>query len=716
MATEVATLLFRADTSDIANADKVVRALEAQTKSAQKSAVGLSTGIDKAGLAASKVSKELAAMERQTRRAEAATTLSRDELKLYDLALGGATKEELALASAMLRREAVAKSSAAAMAAAAATTTRAMQATASATRTVAASTTQAANSAVQSHSLINGAMRNSRHAASQLGYQISDVAVQLEMGTSALRVFGQQGSQIAAAFGPAGIIVGAFIAVGSALANTFIPSLMDGKGAAEDLAEAMEELETVLKSEMGGTVQILTEEFIELAKYQRQAAEVELFSKQIAAAEALRLAQTALLDQTSALKSGTLSYLFATGGGLDAIVEDTGLTGDQVMMLRDKFKELESGGVYAAKNLQISLKELLETESRLTEEGRSTLIGIYQSGQQMVAAGANADALNLSLDELLNKTDDYTGSLDRNRDAIASTNRARDEQLRQQERINQQASAIALSLESEQVQIKAAYQEQRQIVLENTQITGDAKLEVLRRLQEAEIVEIEAHNQKIIDADAKKTETMNKAWADAQAWVAERKRETEQKEVDAKAVTTAQLLEFDNVLLRGKSESAQAGYRMAISLMDAEKREAAKKIISDSYAAAMSAYKALAGIPIIGPALGAAAAAGIITSGVSYAAKSLSGRALGGQVRGGESYIVGEKGPEVLTMGSNGKVTPNDKLRSSPASAGDRNVNVSFNISANDAKGFGQLLNASRGQIIGMINQAMNDSGRAGIA
>ena len=37
-------------------------------------------------------------------------------------------------------------------------------------------------------------------------------------------------------------------------------------------------------------------------------------------------------------------------------------------------------------------------------------------------------------------------------------------------------------------------------------------------------------------------------------------------------------------------------------------------------------------------------------------------RASGGPVSAGGSYIVGERGPEMLTMGGNGYVTPNNKL------------------------------------------------------
>jgi hypothetical protein len=43
-------------------------------------------------------------------------------------------------------------------------------------------------------------------------------------------------------------------------------------------------------------------------------------------------------------------------------------------------------------------------------------------------------------------------------------------------------------------------------------------------------------------------------------------------------------------------------------------------------------------------------------------ARPVDERASGGPVRSGETYLVGEKGPELLHMGSSGHVTPNDKL------------------------------------------------------
>jgi hypothetical protein len=172
------------------------------------------------------------------------------------------------------------------------------------------------------------------------------------------------------------------------------------------------------------------------------------------------------------------------------------------------------------------------------------------------------------------------------------------------------------------------------------------------------------------------------------------------------------LLEAEDLLLKGKSEKQKAGFRLGVNLMNAEKRENAKKIVSSTYTAAMDAYKALAGIPYIGPALGAAAFATVMATGLQAATQSLSGRALGGQVRAGESYVVGERGPEVLTMGSSGSITPNEALKGGGGQIVSKIANVSFTIQANDTSGFDQLLSSRRGQIISMINQAMNDQGR----
>jgi len=83
--------------------------------------------------------------------------------------------------------------------------------------------------------------------------------------------------------------------------------------------------------------------------------------------------------------------------------------------------------------------------------------------------------------------------------------------------------------------------------------------------------------------------------------------------------------------------------------------------------AGLNTFASIAAIPIVGPGLAPEAAAAAVAATAPLAATvavlssaALAARAVGGQVRGGESYLVGERGPEVLRMGSKGgNITPN---------------------------------------------------------
>jgi hypothetical protein len=67
-------------------------------------------------------------------------------------------------------------------------------------------------------------------------------------------------------------------------------------------------------------------------------------------------------------------------------------------------------------------------------------------------------------------------------------------------------------------------------------------------------------------------------------------------------------------------------------------------------------------------------------------------RASGGPVRAGQSYLVGEKGPELVTMGSNGYVTPNHAL----AGGATYNINVHIAPGGDMVEAGRQMVNAIR--------------------
>lgn len=564
-------------------------------------------------------------------------------------------------------------------------------------------------------------LRNARQTAGMLGYQIQDIAVQLQMGTNAFRVLGQQGSQIASAFGPTGAVYGAIIAVGAALVSALIPSLMNSKDAIKQMDEASEKLNDVLDKKLGGTINVLSDNFVELAKYQREAAEIQLFSAQIAASEALEAALKNINDQSESIQQSWFSYLFKSGGGLDDVIKNTGLTGDQVRQLRIEIEGLESGGVSAVEKLRDSVIDLIENQNQLTEEGRKSLVEIGNAANAYITASNTANDLKGTLDDLTASTAAFNAEEERqsqliknNEIAQREATRAVEERIRAQERINAQAGAIVESLKSEEQQIRDSYSRQRELILQSTEITGYAKAGVLNRLNEEELKAIDEFNAKKAEKEQQANEVWLRGVVQNARSGANQRRLIEQEYIDSRAQQTMQLLAFEDLLLKNKSESSKAVATIGINLLNQEKRENARKIISDSYTAAMSAYKSLAGIPFIGPALGAAAAATVIGAGVSYAAKSLAGRALGGQVRAGESYVVGERGPEILTMGSNGKITPNESIKGQPQII-NKTANVSFQIVANDTLGFDKLLHSRRGAIISIINDALNDQGRQAI-
>jgi hypothetical protein len=99
-----------------------------------------------------------------------------------------------------------------------------------------------------------GSMRNFRGVMQNFGWQMQDTIVQLQMGTSAFTVLSQQGSQMAAAFGPGGALIGALIAVAGVIGGTLFKSIVNTKSATQQLTEALKiQNEVVSVSDKGVT-------------------------------------------------------------------------------------------------------------------------------------------------------------------------------------------------------------------------------------------------------------------------------------------------------------------------------------------------------------------------------------------------------------------------------------------------------------------------------
>ena len=79
----------------------------------------------------------------------------------------------------------------------------------------------------------------------QGGYQLQDFVVQLQSGTSFFTAFGQQGSQFAGVFGPQGAVIGAVIAIGSAVGGMAYKMAVGSKDV-ETLEKSLESLKSAV--------------------------------------------------------------------------------------------------------------------------------------------------------------------------------------------------------------------------------------------------------------------------------------------------------------------------------------------------------------------------------------------------------------------------------------------------------------------------------------
>jgi hypothetical protein len=132
------------------------------------------------------------------------------------------------------------------------------------------------------------------------------------------------------------------------------------------------------------------------------------------------------------------------------------------------------------------------------------------------------------------------------------------------------------------------------------------------------------------------------------------------------------------------------------------KMDAIKKAMISLYEGAM---KTFASIPF---PFNIVAVGGALAFGASLINK-IKGFEKGGRPPVGQPSIVGEKGAELFVPDQAGTIVPNDKLGMG------KQVTVNFNISTVDARGFNELLVNSRGTIVNMINNAVNEKGRVAI-
>lgn len=269
--------------------------------------------------------------------------------------------------------------------------------------------------------------------AQQVGYQVQDMIVQIQGGTSAFVAIGQQGSQLAGAFGPGGAVIGAIIALSAAVGGTLVKSLGGAKVSAEELQASTKTLDDVLQKNKDGTYE-LSDSFVTLANNIDTAsqAQAKFYEAQSATVTQTEGAQEAISNLVDSLDTWTNGSAIGAQRSLELGQNTSSLTG-YIDDLASKFgitnQEAETlVPLLAAVQKNASpenIKALSDETARLNDKYQGTngeLVKfngeLFKNIGNMQEAAAKSDTLSNSQDRLAGAVNSTTQRLREQNDQI----------------------------------------------------------------------------------------------------------------------------------------------------------------------------------------------------------------------------------------------------------------------------------------------------------
>ena len=551
----------------------------------------------------------------------------------------------------------------------------------------------------QSAGAIGGPFRAMRGSVQQASFQLQDIAVQAQMGTSAFTILGQQGPQLASVFGPGGAVFGALIAFG-AIAGQFLYKALTGTG------EAMKELAEDAKT--------LRDTFDDLGpasqEFQRFLAAKEI----IEGTKNLANLRAELLKGQKVMVTGSAGVMGRITSTKKATETDTEWT-ERSLLLN---QQIERGTLLlamkkeAVDNLRTDTEKLIDKikeEIRVTGESATAIVETGQAYLNATKPQQKAiDLLNVELADKKEKIElDKEIAKQAQKDAKDAIKReeklemfffkAQDRKKKEEARADKKLqrdkdSAVQMATDTANLGLNE---------FDAMTVKHEALEAELQRHLDANLISMQQNAEALEGIEREKT-----AFAESEEAA---RRQIQLQVIGAAAGAVGQLQGI-----------AEEGSKEAKILFAMQKALAiAQIIVATEQSAALASVFVAGGGPIAWLASQAGIRAmGYASAGIVAGTAIAGGRALGGQVRGGESYLVGERGPELLTMGTSGRIATNENLKN--AVNGDNSnssnvINVNFSVQANDTAGFDRLLQSRRGQIVGMINQAVNNRGRSSI-
>jgi DNA repair exonuclease SbcCD ATPase subunit len=539
-----------------------------------------------------------------------------------------------------------------------------------------------------------------RGGMGQLGYQVQDIAVQLQSGQNAMIVFGQQGSQIASIFGPQGAVIGAFLAVGAAIGTSLLPGLFktneELKKLRDNIPDVIDRFDDLTAAGKAYARQLAQQNIAALTQEQDDYKEKLL--ETIANLEKLRNPK-----KGSIVLADELAEEEAELARLNSAIDDAEAA---IQRQREAVDDRTNAGENLLKRLQDERNGYLMTEKALA---------IHEARLR-----GDSEALIREIGLLY----DQKNAFDELIEGVKAENEAREQAHRDQKRRDAEMDKAR----KKQASLTFGYAEAT-----DTSTAATPQMESLINQYEQRLKAVDAYFENemtlIGEQGNIRQELELQQYMDRLALEEWFQSEKARIAKDAQlATTTAMLQNVQSVMAITESQMGQLkglfedGSAAGKAFYVVQQALAAASAIVNGLMASMAIRAAYAQMAAMsGPAAPAVLAAGEthanIATGLGFAtAGMIAGQTIasfegGGTFNGVRSGGMDGKGGRMAMVHPNEKITDMEKSGSEAAP-----INVSFNIVANDTRGFDELLMSRRGQIISMLNKAVNNRGRASIA
>lgn len=502
--------------------------------------------------------------------------------------------------------------------------------------------------------------RQSRAQMAQVGHQVQDIAVQLQMGMNPLMVLGQQGSQLASIFGAKGALFGGLVAIAGAIGGVLFSSLKAGSAAAGEFADNMikaaggveklnEAQRALVLGDMSSKLKEMQEELAETTRLSK--AEIDSLFDVI---KGRRFADgdLGLFDRITALFADPEDF----EKQLAVLKAEIGLTEDQILKIRQAaFKKTEAfekivadAGVARVKTAREEREKIEKKADKARDfQERMRLKGNTMRFNKIVADAKAAAAQQVQIEKEAAQ-------------AIAKAN-AKAEEIRIRNattRFNEIVKLRDERIEKEEEAAKKAEKLQEQ----------------MRSRQLAAMKAHVSETEKLLDSLDASTERVLGSMEDGMVG-----------------------------LIKGTTSVKDAFKNMAASIIDDLIRMQIQSTITRPLAGFL-------GTALSGFALGGDAAR--VTTGQGGMGPAMSGpaslRANGGPVSRGRAYMVGERGPELMIPRGGGTVVPNSHL------GGEAPVSVTLNVSTGVAQTVRTEIATMMPEISNAVKAAVVDARRRG--